>query len=165
MKLSAPTISVYVELLVLSFCLVELTMGNPHPKDRPPPDCPLMLGWTANDTSTHLFKIPLPLALTISGIVRVPMMYLIRWNNLVQSSLSGSRTLVIKNAIVVQVSGISRLLTYTVFTTRLRNYTSLFLAIFSQLSSTLKILSGAALVFVRPPFGYFLSKAVIISSP
>jgi hypothetical protein len=78
MKSSAPTISVSVELLVLSFCLVELTMVNLRPKDRPHLECPRMLGWTANDASTHHFKLPLPLALKISGIVRVPLMYLIR---------------------------------------------------------------------------------------
>jgi hypothetical protein len=49
----APTISDSVELWVLSFCLVKLTMGNPLPKDRPPPLCPHMLGWIANAASTH----------------------------------------------------------------------------------------------------------------
>jgi hypothetical protein len=73
MNSSAPTISVSVEILVLSFCLVELTMGNPRPKDRPHPECPRMLGWTANDVSTRHFKMPLPLALKISGILRVPL--------------------------------------------------------------------------------------------
>ncbi len=53
MKSLAPTISDSVELQVLSFCLVKLTMGNPLPKDRPPPLCPHMLGWTANAASTH----------------------------------------------------------------------------------------------------------------
>ena len=78
MKSSAPTISVSVELWVLSFCFVELTIGNPHPKDNPPPECPLMFGWTANDASTHHFKMPLPLALRISGSVHVPLRYFIR---------------------------------------------------------------------------------------
>jgi hypothetical protein len=44
-------------------------------------ECPHMLGCTANDASTHHFKMPLPLALSISGIVRVPLMYLIKWTN------------------------------------------------------------------------------------
>ena len=78
MKSSAPTISVSVELRVLSFCLVELTMGNPLPKDNPPPECPRMLGWTANDASTHHFKMPLALALRISGSMRVPLRYFIK---------------------------------------------------------------------------------------
>jgi hypothetical protein len=69
MKSSAPTVSVSVELRVLIFCLVELTMGKPRPGDSPPPECPRMLGCTANDVSTHHFKMPLPLAVRISGIM------------------------------------------------------------------------------------------------
>jgi hypothetical protein len=38
MKSSAPTISVSVELRVLSFCFVELTIGNPRPSDSPSPE-------------------------------------------------------------------------------------------------------------------------------
>jgi hypothetical protein len=53
----------------IEFLLVELTMGNPRPKDSPPPECPRMLGCTANDASTHHFRMPLPLALRISGII------------------------------------------------------------------------------------------------
>jgi hypothetical protein len=55
----------------LSFCLVELTMGNPLPKDRPPPLCPCMLEWTTNAASTHHFKMPVPLALRIRQGQRV----------------------------------------------------------------------------------------------
>ena len=77
MKSSAPTSSVSVELRVLSFCFVEITIGNPRPKYNPPPECPRMLGWTANDASTHHFKMPLPLALRISSSVLVLLMYLI----------------------------------------------------------------------------------------
>jgi hypothetical protein len=78
-----------------------------------------MLGCTANDASTHRFRMPLPLALRISGIVRVPMMYLIKWTNSFQSSLPGARTLVVRNASVVQLSGLARLVEYSVFATRL----------------------------------------------
>jgi hypothetical protein len=46
-------------------------------------------------------------------------MYLIKWTNLFQSSLSGARTLVVRNAIAVQVSGLDRLVDYNVFATRL----------------------------------------------
>jgi hypothetical protein len=101
-------------------------MGNTRPKDRTLRDCPRMLGWTVNDASTHHFKMPLPLALKISDIVRVPLIYLSRWTNLVQSSLSGSRTVVVKNAITVQVSGLACLVAYKVFATRLWNSTALF---------------------------------------
>jgi hypothetical protein len=164
MKSSAPTISVSVELRVLSVCLVELTMRNPRPRDNPPHKCPRMLGCTANDSSTHHFRMPLPLACRMSGIVRVPLMYLIKWTNLFQSSVLGARTLVVRNAIAVQVSGLARLVDYNFFATRLWNSTALSCLSFSQLSSTLKILSGAALVLVPPPFGAALSKAARISS-
>ena len=119
MKSSVPTISVSVELRVPSFCFVEITMGNPCHKDNPPPECPHMIGWTANDVSTHHFKILLPLALRISGIVRVPLMYLIMWTILSQSSRLGAHTRVVRNAIAVQVSGLARLVSYKVFATRL----------------------------------------------
>jgi hypothetical protein len=78
-----------------------------------------MLGFTANDVSTHHFRMPLPLALSISDIVRVPLMYLIKWTNLFQSSLSGACTLVVGNAITVQVSDMARLVEYNVFATML----------------------------------------------
>jgi hypothetical protein len=112
----------------------------------------------------HYFRMPLPLALSISGIVRVPFMFLIKWTNLFQSSLSGARTLVVRNVIAVQVSGLARLVEYNVFAIRLWNSTALSCLSFSQLSSTFKRLSGAALVLVPTPFGSALSKAVRISS-
>jgi hypothetical protein len=94
-------------------------MGKPRPRDSPPPECPYMLGCTANDASTHHFKMPLPLALSISDIVQVPLMYLIKWTNLFQMSLSGAHTLVVRNVIAMQVSGLARLVEYNVFATRL----------------------------------------------
>jgi hypothetical protein len=51
MKLSAPMIFDSIELQVLSICMVKLMMRNPLPKDRPPPLCPHVLGWTANAAS------------------------------------------------------------------------------------------------------------------
>ena len=119
MKSSAPTSSVSVEMRVLSFCFVELTMGYLLLNDNPPPECPRMLGWIANNASTHHFKIPPPLALRISGSVRVPLMYLTMWTILAQLSRSGAQTLVVRNATAVQVSGLARLVAYTVFATRL----------------------------------------------
>jgi hypothetical protein len=94
-------------------------MGKPRPRDSPPPECPHMLGCTANGASTHHFKMPLQLALSISGMVRVPLMYLIKWTKLFQSSLLGAHTLVVRNAIALQVSGLDRLVEYNVFATRL----------------------------------------------
>ena len=156
MKSSAPTISVSVKLRVLSFCFVELTMGNPRPKDNPPPECPRMLGWTANNVSTHHFKIPIPLALRISGSVRVPLMYLIMWTILAQLSSSGAQTIVVGNATAVQVSGLASLVAYTVFSARLLNCKVLFCSSFSQSLSNLNRFSGAALIFVTPPLGFRL---------
>ena len=77
-----------------------------------------MLGRTANDASTHHFKIPLPLVLRISGSVRMPLVYLIMWTNLAQLSRLGARTLVVRNATAVQVSGLASLVAYKVFATR-----------------------------------------------
>ena len=65
-----------------------------------------MLGWTANDASNHHFKITLPLTLRISGSMRMPLTYIIMWTILAQLSMSGAQTLVIRNAISVQVSRI-----------------------------------------------------------
>jgi hypothetical protein len=79
-------------------------------------------------------------------------MYLTRWTSLVQSSFLGARNLVVKNVIVVQVSGLAHLVACIVFATRLWNSTSLSCSSFSQISSTFKRLSGAALDFV-PPVG------------
>ena len=163
MKSSVPTISVSVELWVLSFCLVELTMGNPLPKDSPPPECPCMLGWTANEASTHHFRMPLLLALSVNGSLHVPLRYFIRCDNLCHSSLSGSCTLMVKNVMDVHVSGLACLVTNKVFATRLWNSMALSGLSFSQSSLILNRFLGAALVLVLPPFGSALLKAVKIS--
>ena len=119
MKSSAPTSLVSVELRVLSFCFVERTMENPRLKDNSLPEYPRMLECTANDASTHHFKIPLPLALRISGSMRVTLMHLIMWTILAQSSRSGAHTLVVRNNTAVQVSSLAHLVAYKVFATRL----------------------------------------------
>ena len=123
MKPSTATISVSMEIFVLSFCFVELTIGNPHPKDKTPPECPLILGWTANDASTHHLKIPFPLVLRVSEILCVPLMYHIRCTNSTQSSLLGAHTLVVINTMAVQVSSLALLVALKVFATRLWNST------------------------------------------
>ena len=126
MKLSTTKISVSVELFVLSFFLVDLKIGNQRSKDNPPTECHRRLGWTANNASTHHFKTPLPLALRVRGSVRVPLMYLIKSTSLDQSSLSGAHTIIVKNAMAMQVSGLDRLVAYKVFSTRLWNSTIFF---------------------------------------
>ena len=109
MKLSTLTISVSVELFLLIFCLVGLTIGNLHPKDKPPPECPRILEWTSNDASTRHFNIPLLLALRVSEKLIVPLRYCIICTNFSLSSSLGDRTLVVRNVMAVQVSGISLL--------------------------------------------------------
>jgi hypothetical protein len=93
MKSSSATIFVSVELQVLSFCLVELTMGNPCPRDNPPLECPRMLGCTTQD-QRHCAS-----ASDLSH----------QMDQFFQSSLSGAPTLVARNAIAVQVSNLARL--------------------------------------------------------
>ena len=66
MKSSTPTISVSVEPFVLIFYFMELTIGNPRPKDKTPTEFPRILGWTANYASNHNFKTPLPLVLRVN---------------------------------------------------------------------------------------------------
>ena len=150
MNSSESTRSVSVELRVLNFCFVELTVGNPLPKDNPPPECPGVLGWIAKDASTHNFKITLLLTLRMSGSSCVPLMYLIMWTILSQSYRSGAFTLVVRNSTAVQVSGLARLVEYKVFATRLWKCTVLLCGTFLQSLLTLKIFSGSALVFVYP---------------
>jgi hypothetical protein len=89
-------------------------------------------------------------------------MYFIKWTNLVQSCLSGSRTLVVKNMTEVQVSGLALMVANKVLATKLWNSTALFGWSFSQSWSTVKRFSGTALDFVPAPFGSALSKAVRI---
>ena len=109
MKFSTPTISVSMEVFVFIFCFVGRTIGNPRPKDKPPPECPHILGWTANYASNHHFKIPLPLSLRVSEGLIVTMRCYIRCIHLAQSSSPGARTLVVVNAMGVQVSGLALL--------------------------------------------------------
>ena len=101
MKSSTPTIYVSVGLFVLIFCFVEITIGKRHPKYKPPPECPCVVVWTANNALTHHFKIPLPLALRVSLSLLVPLRYHIRYNNLTQFSSLGARTIVFRNSMYV----------------------------------------------------------------
>ena len=113
------TISVSVELRVFSFCFVKLKMVNPLPIYRPPPVCPLVLVCTVNIPSIHHFSIPLMLALRISGRFLVHLIYFIIWDNLDQSPLSGYLTLMVRNEISVWVSGLTRLVANSIFSTRI----------------------------------------------
>ena len=94
---------------------MDLTIWNPLPKDKPNPECPCISVWTENYVSTHHFKIPLLLALRVSKSLSVPLMYHIICTNLSQSSSPGTRTLVSRNAMDVQVSVLALLVAYRVF--------------------------------------------------
>ena len=128
---------------------MELTTVNSRPKDKPPPEYPLILVWNANDASTHHFKIPLPLVLRINRSVHVHMMHCIKCTSLEQSSLLGARTLVVKNLMNVQVSSLARLVAHKLFAARLWNFTILFCFSFLRSLLTTKRLLGAALDFFR----------------
>ena len=125
-KLAMPTRSVSVELFVLIFFFVELMIGNPRSKDNPPHECPRILGWTANNASIHHFKISLLLALRVSESLSVLLFYHIRCTKLSQSPLSGTCTLVFRNAMDMQVSGLALLVVLKFFATRTWNSTTFF---------------------------------------
>ena len=103
-----PMSSLSVDLLVFSFCLVELTIGKPLPMVRPPPVCPLMFMWTANDASTYHFNALLVSAPSINGRLTVARRYSIKCPSFLQSSMSGDQTLVVRNAIDTDASGLAR---------------------------------------------------------
>ena len=126
MESSTPNIFVSVELFMLIFCLVDLTIENPRPKDDPRLEYSHILEWTANNGSTRHFKIPLPLTLRVSENMHVPLIYCIKWTRLAQSSSLGARTTVVKNEMAVQVYGLFHLVAYKFFMTRLWNSTTLF---------------------------------------
>ena len=116
-KTSRITIYVSVEIFLLIFCVVELKIGNPHPKDKPPLVCPHILLLTKNDAPTQQFNIPLPLALRVSGSVRMPLMYCIKWTSLDRSLSSGACNVILKNAMAMQVSGRAHFVAYKFFAT------------------------------------------------
>ncbi len=110
-KSSTGTISLYVELRVLSLCLVDLSKGNPVPMVIAQPVCPFISGCTANDASTYQLKTPVPSAASINGNPRVLRRYSTKWQSLRQSSLSNPLTLVVRNAMLRDISGLALLAT------------------------------------------------------
>ena len=160
---STLTNSVSVELLVFSFCLVDITVGNPLPSDSPPPVWPRMFGCVANEPSIHHLRMPLPLALRIRGISFDPLRYLTRCLNFDQSSLSGSLARVVRKVIEVQVSGRAHLVAYRVFATIVWKSFALCVPSLVASSSTLKRSTGAAHNLIPFPFESMLSNAWIIS--
>ena len=122
-----PTNSLSVKLQVFSFCLPKLTMGNPVPSVIPPPVCPRIFGCTANDASTYHSNLPLESAPSVSGIESVALRYSTKCHNFFQSSMVGSLTLVVRNEIDVEVSGLACFVTKNVFATIWYSYFGIFL--------------------------------------
>ena len=163
-KLSTPTFSVCLEIFVLIFSFLVLKIGNIRQKDNPHSECPWILGWSANDASTHHFKISLPLAQIVSGRLLVPLRYCIRFTNLSQLSSLVTHTLVVRNVMAVKVSNLTLLLAYKIISTRLWNSTTFSWSSFVQSLFTIKISLRAAIDLVTFPFYYSLLKGVMIFS-
>jgi hypothetical protein len=70
------------------------------------------------DASTHHLRMPLPSAFRIRGSLLVPLRYFIKCDIFFQPSVSGARTLVVRNAMDVQVSGLARLVEQKVFSSQ-----------------------------------------------
>ena len=114
---STPTNSLSVELLVFSFCLVDVEIGKPLPIVKPPPVCPRIFGCTANEASTYHISNPSLSAPNTKGLTLSFLKYSIRCLSFSQSSLSGALTLVVRNATDRHVSGLALLVTYNIFAT------------------------------------------------
>jgi hypothetical protein len=123
-------------------------------EDSPPPECPHIFGCTANDASTHHLRIPLPSALNTNGSLRVSIRYFIRCASFLRSSWSGALTLVLKNATEVLVSGLSRFVANSVFTTILWNSTLLTCPSFLESSSMINLYEACMLRY-RYQVDYF----------
>jgi hypothetical protein len=128
-----------VQFFVLNFCFHEATMGNPQPIVNPPPVWPHMFGCTANKASTNHINSPSFSALRTRGQSWSPLKYSIRWHNF-------SLTLVVRNAMFRQVSGLARLVTYRVFATIVWKDAAASKDNFLQSLFTTKRLSGAAVL-------------------
>ncbi len=141
-----PTNLLSVELFVFNFCFHEATMGNPQPIVNPPPVWQCMFGCTANKASTYHINSPSFSALRTRGQSWSPLKYSIRWHNFSQSSVSGALTLLVRNAMFRQVSGLACLVTYRVFGTIVWKDAAASKDNFLQSLFTTKRLSGAAVL-------------------
>ena len=109
---STPTSSLSVELRVLILCFVKLTIGNHLPIVRTPLVCPHILSCTAKLASAYQFRTPVPLTPNVKGKSIVERKYLIRCSSFVQLSISGDCTLVVRNAVASNPSGLALLTGY-----------------------------------------------------
>ena len=92
---SAATNFITVELLVLSFCSFYFLMVGPFPCDWFSPMCPLQLGFTPWDPSTHHLKMLVLYVCVVNGSLDILRRCLIMHTIFFQSSSSGSITRVI----------------------------------------------------------------------
>ena len=84
-----PTSLASVELVVLSFCLVDIAISAPVPRVITPPMCDFMSLWTANDAPTLQYIVPVLSHPSTSVSHRC----FITRPNLLLSSMSGDCTL------------------------------------------------------------------------
>jgi len=105
MESLAATSLVSVELQVLSFCLRELDMIMPLPRDAQNPEWPWAFGCVLWEPSTHQFTLPVPSLHKMSGRSGVAWRYCIMWHSFFQSSWSGHVTHVERKATAVARSG------------------------------------------------------------
>ena len=104
---SAPLSSSSVEILVFRLCFFGMIIINPRPFlpiGIAPPVCPCMFPYAPYDASTHQFSTFTSLSRRISGSLIVIFKYASNLRNFFQSSLSGFRTHIIRNAIAVCAS-------------------------------------------------------------
>ena len=100
-----PMSSASFELAPFIFCFHAILIIAPMPIDIIAPVWYLQSQCTAYDASTHQSIILNNFALMWRFIYNVPFRYIIRCRNLPQSSSSGCFTLVVRNDIVVSISG------------------------------------------------------------
>ena len=146
---SMPTNSLSVKLFVFNFCLVDTEIGKPLPIVNPPPVCPRMFGWTANDASTYHMSIPSLSAPSMRGLSLSPLRYSTKWLSFSQSSMSGDLTLMVRNAMARLISGLALLVTYNAFVPIVWKAAAASLDNYLQSSLTTKRLSGAVLALER----------------
>ena len=132
---STPMVYYLVEILSLSFCLLDSDIGNPCPVVSPPPVQPLMLGFTSYDTSMYHLGITLFSELMIRFRYLVPLIYFKIFTIFNQSLWCGYPTLYVRQHMALPLSGFAIFLVNNIFATSLWKISDFSLLIFSQSSS------------------------------
>ena len=105
MKTLAATSLVSVQLLVLSFCLIELEITMPEPRVMQPPKCLLQLEWVPCEPLTYHLAVLVQSLFKIKGKSGVAWRYHIIKCSFFQLSWSGHVTQVVRNATTIAMSG------------------------------------------------------------